>query len=430
MDAGDEANTNWVNIKKIKLEDFTYQPFLPVNPHGHYAELKPIVKQEDVSSDAEYFAQPRQAGQIANAHPVPPCAGDAPFINGNKGRKRAASAKPKEPRKPKAPKAPKLPKVEKPPKSQKKAKGTKEGQEKSKPGRKPGGKQEKITDSFQKVKRKINRFKDVTEEELLTKTLPDILDYDLNVVIIGINPGLMAAYKGHHYPGPGNHFWKCLFLSGMTDSQLSHVDDQSLPEKYSIGFTNIVGRTTPGCKDLKSKEIREGGKILLQKLKKYRPKVAVFNGKCIFEIFSKEVFGEKIKNFQFGEQPKRIPETEVVCYVMPSSSARCAQFPRAQDKVHFYIKLKELSLKLHGKMTTGEVQETDYTFDLEKAQDDAKKVAIKEEKYDPEYEVAYGGCYTAISNTCSSSSPAARVSVVVAPPTHVNFMSNGEHSTV
>jgi hypothetical protein len=23
---------------------------------------------------------------------------------------------------------------------------------------------------------------------------------------IGINPGMYAAYKGHHYAGPGNHF--------------------------------------------------------------------------------------------------------------------------------------------------------------------------------------------------------------------------------
>jgi len=25
---------------------------------------------------------------------------------------------------------------------------------------------------------------------------------------IGINPGLTAAYVGHHYAGPGNHFCK------------------------------------------------------------------------------------------------------------------------------------------------------------------------------------------------------------------------------
>lgn len=29
---------------------------------------------------------------------------------------------------------------------------------------------------------------------------------------IGINPGLMAAFKGHHYAGPGNHFCELLGL--------------------------------------------------------------------------------------------------------------------------------------------------------------------------------------------------------------------------
>lgn len=31
---------------------------------------------------------------------------------------------------------------------------------------------------------------------------------------IGINPGLTAAHKGHHYAGPGNHF---------CESNLEHV---------------------------------------------------------------------------------------------------------------------------------------------------------------------------------------------------------------
>ncbi|XP_069760360.1 G/T mismatch-specific thymine DNA glycosylase-like isoform X2 [Narcine bancroftii] len=259
---------------------------------------------------------------------------------------------------------------------------------------KSGGKQEKITGSFKTVKRKIDRFNGTTEAELLLKTLPDILTYDLDIVIIGINPGLMAAYKGHHYPGPGNHFWKCLFMSGLVDSPLNHLDDASLPEKYGIGFTNMVERTTPGSKDLKSKEIREGGKILLQKLQKYKPRIAVFNGKCIYEIFSKEVFGVKVKNLEFGQQPHRIPEGETVIYVMPSSSARCAQFPRAQDKVHYYIKLKELRNQLKGIKTATEITEVEYSFDLQKAQVEAKKMAIKEEKYDPGYETAYGGIYS------------------------------------
>lgn len=280
------------------------------------------------------------------------------------GKRKRGKAEPK-PKKsaaktPKAPKAPKAPK---------------------------SGKQEKITDAF-KVKRKVDRFNGVSEAELLTKTLPDILTFNLDIVIIGINPGLMAAYKGHHYPGPGNHFWKCLFLSGLSDQQLNHLDDHALPEKYGIGFTNMVERTTPGSKDLSSKEFREGGRILLEKLKKYKPRIAAFNGKCIYEIFSKEVFGVKIKKFDFGVQPHRVPETDTVCYVMPSSSARCAQFPRAQDKVHHYIKLKDLRDQLKGVESAREIQEVQYSFDLHLAQVDAKRQAVKEEKYDPGYDAA------------------------------------------
>nr|XP_033807673.1 G/T mismatch-specific thymine DNA glycosylase [Geotrypetes seraphini] len=280
----------------------------------------------------------------------------------NRNRKRAKCTEPKKP----AAKAPKVPKAAK-----------------------SKGKQEKITDTF-KVKRKVDRFNGVSEAEILTKTLPDILTFNLDIVIIGINPGLMAAYKGHHYPGPGNHFWKCLFLSGLSDQQLNHLDDHTLPAKYGIGFTNMVERTTPGIKELSSKEFREGGRVLMHKLQKYKPRIAVFNGKCIYEIFSKEIFGVKIKKFEFGLQPHKVPDTETLCYVMPSSSARCAQFPRAQDKVHHYIKLKDLRDQMKGIRPSREVQEVNYSFDLQLAQEDAKKMAVKEEQHDPGYDAAYG----------------------------------------
>lgn len=51
-------------------------------------------------------------------------------------------------------------------------------------------KQEKITDAF-KVKKKVDRFNSVSEAELLTKTLPDILTFNLYIVIIGINRGVI-----------------------------------------------------------------------------------------------------------------------------------------------------------------------------------------------------------------------------------------------
>ncbi|CAB1417854.1 unnamed protein product [Pleuronectes platessa] len=227
----------------------------------------------------------------------------------------------------------------------------------------------------------------------MKKTLPDLLDYNLDYVIIGINPGLMAAYIGRYFPGGGNHFWKCLFLSGFTEELLNHNSDTSLPVKYKMGFTNMVERATPGSKDLSTKELREGGKILVEKLKKYKPLIAVFNGKCIYEMFCREMYGKKPKKLDFGLQPHTIPDCDVALYLMPSSSARCAQFPRAQDKVHFYIKLRELRDQLKGVKKSTEVEEVDYAFDLKLAKEDAKRMAIKEENYDPGYEDAYGGAY-------------------------------------
>uniref|UniRef100_A0A4W4GY85 G/T mismatch-specific thymine DNA glycosylase n=1 Tax=Electrophorus electricus TaxID=8005 RepID=A0A4W4GY85_ELEEL len=241
-------------------------------------------------------------------------------------------------------------------------------------------------DAAKKPKRTLDRFNGMSVEEVMAKKLPDIITYNLDILIIGINPGLLSAYKGRHYPNPGNHFWKCLFLSGLTDEQLNHMHDQTLPEKYSIGFTNMVERTTPGSKDLSNKEIREGGRQLMEKLQKYKPRIAAFNGKCIYEIFCKEIFGVKPKNVEFGLQPYKVPDTETVCYLMPSSSPRCAQFPRAQDKVHFYIKLKELRNQLKGLLPNHEIQETQYMFDLAMAKEDAKRITIKEEHHDPSYE--------------------------------------------
>uniref|UniRef100_A0A8C6TW20 G/T mismatch-specific thymine DNA glycosylase n=1 Tax=Neogobius melanostomus TaxID=47308 RepID=A0A8C6TW20_9GOBI len=217
----------------------------------------------------------------------------------------------------------------------------------------------------QKKKRNLNRFDGLSVEEVMSRTLPDVIERGLDILIIGINPGLMSAYKGHHYPTPGTtSVRKCLFLSGLTEKQLNSLDDQSLPQNYGIGFTNMVERTTPGSKDLSSKEIREGGRQLLDKLKTFKPLIAVLITYCLY-------VRSQAKNLEFGLQPYKIPETETVCFLMPSSSPRCAQFPRAQDKVHFYIKLKELRDRLKGTERNRDVEETRYCFDLDLAKGNA-----------------------------------------------------------
>ncbi|CAL4124736.1 unnamed protein product [Meganyctiphanes norvegica] len=213
-----------------------------------------------------------------------------------------------------------------------------------------------------KPRKKVDRFDGIPEDEVSKRTLPDHLGPGLDIVIIskfpfqiGINPGLFAAYKGHHYAGPGNHFWKCLFLSGLIPEPLTSDDDFRLLE-HGIGFTNIVSRTTRGSSDLTRKEIKEGGQILLTKLQQFQPRIAVFNGKGIYEIFSGK------KEFTFGRQPERIEGTRTHVWVMPSSSARCAQLPRALDKVPFYTALRKFKDFLKG--TIDELKEEEFTFQV------------------------------------------------------------------
>lgn len=132
-----------------------------------------------------------------------------------------------------------------------------------------------------------------------------IISHNLFRDQVGINPGLFAAFKGHHYAGPGNHFWKCLYLSGLTPEQMAAEDDYKLL-KVGIGFTNMVERTTKGSADLTRKEIKDGSKVLLEKLKKFQPKIAVFNGKLIYEVFSGK------KEFHFGKQQDLVEGTNTV----------------------------------------------------------------------------------------------------------------------
>jgi TDG/mug DNA glycosylase family protein len=232
-----------------------------------------------------------------------------------------------------------------------------------------GMKQELLTDVFP-GRKKRDRFNGMSEDQVLMMTLPDHLDFDLDIVIIGINPGLTAAHVGHHYAGPGNHFWKCLYLSGLTSEQMNAYSDYKL-KNVGIGFTNIVSRTSRSSADLSRTEIKEGAQILQQKIQKYRPKIAAFNGKGIYEVFCGH------KNFYIGRQPEPFPGTDTTVFVMPSSSARCSQLPRAVDKLPFYTALKKLRDHLCGRLPDLDLTEVIFP-DLE------LKVEPKKERLDVE----------------------------------------------
>lgn len=205
--------------------------------------------------------------------------------------------------------------------------------------------------SKERSKKKVDRFDGLSEEEVQKYTLEDYLEMNLDIVFVGINPSLMAAHRGRYYAGPGNHFYKLLHESGLTPRSVSFEEDYKLLQ-YSIGLTNIVTRPTRSAAELKRTELKEGAKIVEDKLRLYKPRIAVFNGKCIYEVFAHITTKSK---FHFGLQPERIDDTAI--WVTPSSSARCANFPRMVDKLHFYTALKKYLHFLKGEITNVDMKE-------------------------------------------------------------------------
>jgi TDG/mug DNA glycosylase family protein len=103
------------------------------------------------------------------------------------------------------------------------------------------------------------------------KTIPDVLARDLSVLFCGINPGLYTAAVGHHFGRPGNRFWPTLHRAGFTARLFAPSEQRELLE-LGYGITNIVARATATADQLTSEELVEGAKVLVRKIKRYRPR--------------------------------------------------------------------------------------------------------------------------------------------------------------
>ncbi|KAG8744026.1 hypothetical protein FRC12_014910 [Ceratobasidium sp. 428] len=111
----------------------------------------------------------------------------------------------------------------------------------------------------------------------------DCLDYELNILFCGINPGQMSAGEGHHFANPRNGFWKCLHQGGLTDTLIPPSEDHTLPERFKLGITNLVDRPSAEMGELSVAERRAGVPLFLRKISKWRPRIVCMVGKGIWE---------------------------------------------------------------------------------------------------------------------------------------------------
>lgn len=160
----------------------------------------------------------------------------------------------------------------------------------------------------------------------------DVIDKNLRVLFCGINPGLSSAALGYPFANPTNRFWQVICQAGFTERLLKPSESSHLLDTR-CGITALAGRPTVKASELTSAELKEGGKILTEKVLRYQPKSLAVLGKQAFAMaFS-------VKNARWGKQDQTIGETQVWLLPNPSGLNRATleQLVAAYKELNDYL---------------------------------------------------------------------------------------------
>ncbi|CCH44122.1 hypothetical protein BN7_3680 [Wickerhamomyces ciferrii] len=191
-----------------------------------------------------------------------------------------------------------------------------------------------------KIQKKTSSYK-YHKSELLYKhldPLPDLLDYNLKLVFCGFNPGIKSAEIGHRYGHKSNDFWKIIHEAGIVDTKLTPEDDESMPKRFRIGFTELVMRPTKNIEEIPAIEMQHNVPRLINTINTYKPKVLCLVGRGIWDSISKHTNNSKTKKFTWGLQDQKIFNCK--CFVVPSTSG-LVTIPRIK-KLEYWNDLKKL----------------------------------------------------------------------------------------
>ncbi len=164
-----------------------------------------------------------------------------------------------------------------------------------------------------------------------SKTVPDVIAPELDVLFCGINPGLYTAAIGHHFGKPGNRFWPALHRSGFTPTELSPYDEHQLLD-LGLGITNVVMRTTATADELTDDEYRAGAKALRRKVFRHKPRFLAVLGLGAYRV------GFGIRKAAIGLQDETIGPTKV--WLLPNPSGLNAHY-QLPDLAREFRKLRK-----------------------------------------------------------------------------------------
>ena len=176
-------------------------------------------------------------------------------------------------------------------------------------------------------------------------TLPDYLAPGLDLVFVGINPGLYSARQGHYFARSTNRFWPAFTASrlsrgirdGLSVERLAPEDDGALL-RFGIGFTDVVKRASGNAAELDPADFALWAPRLLKKLGRIAPRVACFHGLTAYRPFLALALGIDDRRPVLGPQPELVGSTRL--FVVPNPSPANAHFTLA-DQTAWYDRLAD-----------------------------------------------------------------------------------------
>ena len=145
--------------------------------------------------------------------------------------------------------------------------------------------------------------------------LPDLLDYNLNIVFCGTAASKKSKKLNAYYAGPGNKFWKTLYEIGLTNIQLNPQQFETLLE-YNIGLTDICKTDYGNDNEVDTSKYDVDGFNV--KILEYKPKIVCFNGKNAAKAYLNQ------KKVDYGYQDKRVGDSKI--FIAPSTSGAANAF--------------------------------------------------------------------------------------------------------
>lgn len=161
------------------------------------------------------------------------------------------------------------------------------------------------------------RFSREDLEAFRDRAVGDLLGDDVNLLFVGINPGLWTAATNTHFCHPSNRFYPALFEAGligfrlepdtgMTDTQRTEFVDAGM------GITNLVNRATARASELSASELRTGRERLTDLIVTVRPRVVAVAGITAYRTAFRRARAE------MGWQPEPIAGADLWAVPNPS----------------------------------------------------------------------------------------------------------------